>query len=83
MSTWGTDPASDLPARPITPCEEDEVAFARESLGLSRRESREMLLFARGHQHIWSTTSPMRCVECRRYLRPWWRRVLDRVRRPR
>jgi hypothetical protein len=33
------------------------------------------------HQHIWTTSSPMRCVECRRYLRPWWRRALDRVRR--
>lgn len=35
----------------------------------------------REHQHIWTTTSPMRCVECRRFLRPWWRRALDRVRR--
>lgn len=33
------------------------------------------------HQHIWTTTSPVRCVECRRYLSPWWRRALDRVRR--
>ncbi|MEA5366071.1 hypothetical protein VA596_41545 [Amycolatopsis sp., V23-08] len=32
-------------------------------------------------RHIWSTTSPARCVQCRRYLRPWWRRALDRVRR--
>lgn len=32
-------------------------------------------------RHIWSATSPMRCVECRRYLRPWWRRALDRARR--
>lgn len=33
------------------------------------------------HQHIWTMTSPVRCVECRRYLRPWWRRALDRARR--
>jgi hypothetical protein len=33
------------------------------------------------HQHIWTATSPMRCVDCRRYLRPWWRRTLDRARR--
>ncbi|HET6286310.1 MAG TPA: hypothetical protein VFG15_06130 [Amycolatopsis sp.] len=32
------------------------------------------------HQHIWTSTSPMRCVDCRRYLRPWWRRALDRAR---
>ncbi|MGW4525157.1 hypothetical protein [Amycolatopsis sp. NPDC004378] len=35
----------------------------------------------RAHQHIWTTTSPTRCVACRRYLRPWWRRALDRARR--
>lgn len=33
------------------------------------------------HEHIWTTTSPMRCVECRHYLRPWWRRIVDRIRR--
>lgn len=33
------------------------------------------------HRHVWSMTSPVRCVECRRYLRPWWRRTLDRARR--
>jgi len=33
------------------------------------------------HHHIWTITSPVRCVECRRYLRPWWRRALDRARR--
>ena len=33
------------------------------------------------HEHVWTMTSPVRCVECRRYLRPWWRRVLDRARR--
>lgn len=32
------------------------------------------------HQHIWTTTSPMRCVECRHYLTPWWRRVRNRIR---
>lgn len=32
------------------------------------------------HEHIWTTTSPMRCVECRRYFTPWWRRVRDRIR---
>lgn len=26
------------------------------------------------HEHIWSVTSPMRCVLCRRHLLPWRRR---------
>lgn len=30
------------------------------------------------HQHVWSG-SPMRCVDCSRHLRPWWRRILDRT----
>lgn len=42
---------------------------------------REIVDTPPAHQHIWSTTSPMRCVECRRYLRPWWRRLADRLRR--
>jgi hypothetical protein len=31
------------------------------------------------HQHMWTTTSPMRCIECRRYLVPRWRRLAWRL----
>jgi hypothetical protein len=32
------------------------------------------------HEHIWTTTSPTRGVECGRYLVPWWRRLDTRMR---
>lgn len=41
---------------------------------------REIVAAPSEHQHVYGG-SPLRCVECRRYLRPWWRRTLDRVRR--
>lgn len=66
--------------RPVAPATR-VVPFGPPLVSLVPSPEREWRRLLAKHEHIWTTTSPMRCVECRHYLTPWWRRVRDRIRR--